>query len=123
MTDTGTIDPRVAARRRSAELGLVLLAGVITAAAYTLASLGRNASIPARIGPFLAFVVGLLVVAHVAVRAMARGADPLILPMAAFLHGIGWVMIARLSGRLAGLQATWSLVGIGAFVEIGRAHV
>ena len=116
MTDTGTIDPRVAARRRSAELGLVLLAGVITAAAYTLASLGRNASIPARIGPFLAFVVGLLVVAHVAVRAMARGADPLILPMAAFLHGIGWVMIARLSGRLAGLQATWSLVGIGAFV-------
>ena len=116
MTDTGTIDPRVAARRRSAELGLVLLAGVITAAAYTLASLGRNASIPARIGPFLAFVVGLLVVAHVAVRAMARGADPLILPMAAFLHGIGWVMIARLSGRLAGLQATWSLVGVGAFV-------
>ena len=116
MTDTGTIDPRVAARRRSAELGLVLLAGVITAAAYTLASLGRNASIPARIGPFLVFVVGLLVVAHVAVRAMARGADPLILPMAAFLHGIGWVMIARLSGRLAGLQATWSLVGVGAFV-------
>ena len=116
MTDTGTIDPRVAARRRSAELGLVLLAGLITAAAYTLASLGRNASIPARIGPFLVFVVGLLVVAHVAVRAMARGADPLILPMAAFLHGTGWVMIARLSGRLAGLQATWSLVGVGAFV-------
>ena len=92
MADATLIDPRLGAHRRRAELGLVLLAGVITSAAYVLASLGKNASIPSRIGPFLAFVVGLLVIAHVAVRAMARGADPLILPMAAFLHGIGYVM-------------------------------
>lgn len=116
MADATLIDPRLGAHRRRAELGLVLLAGVITSAAYVLASLGKNASIPARIVPFLAFVVGLLVIAHVAVRAMARGADPLILPMAAFLHGIGYVMIARLSTHLAGLQATWSLIGVGAFV-------
>jgi peptidoglycan glycosyltransferase len=31
------------------------------------------------------------------------------------LHGLGYVMIARLSDRWAGLQATWSLIGIGAF--------
>jgi peptidoglycan glycosyltransferase len=40
----------------------------------------------------------------------------LLLPTAAFLHGLGYVMIARLSDRWAGLQATWSLVGIAGFV-------
>jgi peptidoglycan glycosyltransferase len=95
---------------------MVLLAGLITAAAYVLASLGRNSSLPAGIGVFLVFVLGLLVLAHVAVRMLARGADPMILPMAAFLHGLGWVMVARLSARWGGLQATWSLIGVGAFV-------
>jgi peptidoglycan glycosyltransferase len=92
------------------------MAGAITTAAYVLASLGESSSIPARIVPFLVFVLGLLVVAHLAVRAIARGADPLLLPVAALLHGIGYVMITRLSDRLAGLQATWSLVAIVAFV-------
>ncbi|MEY3691025.1 MAG: hypothetical protein RJB57_680, partial [Actinomycetota bacterium] len=94
---------------------MVLLAGLITSGAYVLASLGRNASIPAGIAVFLLFVLGLLVLAHVAVRMLARGADPMILPMAAFLHGLGWVMVARLSARWGGLQATWSFVGIAAF--------
>ncbi len=92
------------------------MAGAITASAYVLASLGKRASIPARIGPFLVFVLSLLVIAHVVVRKIARGADPLLLPMAALLHGLGYVMIARLSDRWAGLQATWSLIGIAAFV-------
>lgn len=106
----------IAKARRNTELGLVLLAGAITSAAYVLASLGKNASIPARIGPFMAFVVVLLVLAHIVVRLIARGADPLLLPVAALLHGIGFVMIARLSDRLAGLQATWTFVAIVAFV-------
>jgi len=54
---TNTVSPLAVARRRS-ELGLVLLAAFITGAAYVLASLGKNASLPARIGPFL---VSLLV--------------------------------------------------------------
>ena len=83
----------IAKARRNTELGLVLLAGAITSAAYVLASLGKNASIPARIGPFMAFVVVLLVLAHIVVRLIARGADPLLLPVAALLHGIGFVMI------------------------------
>lgn len=106
----------LAPARRRAELGLVLLAGVITVSAYTLASLGKNASIPARVGTFLAVVLALLLVAHLAVRRTAGGADSLILPLAAMLHGLGFVMIARLSDRLAGLQATWSLVAVAAMV-------
>lgn len=106
----------VAHVRRSTELGLVLLSAVITATAYILATLGEESTMPARIVPFVLFVLSLMAIAHIAVRFVARGADPLLLPTAAFLHGLGYVMIARLSDRWAGLQATWSLVGIGAFV-------
>ena len=103
-------------RPRSTELGLVLMAAVITIAAYVLGAFGRTASLPANIVPFLAMVLGLLLLAHVAVRVFAPAADPLLLPMAALLNGLGYVFIARISTRLAGLQATWTLIGIFAFV-------
>ena len=43
--------------RRSTELSLVVMAALITAGAYTLASLGEFAVIPARIIPFLAVLL------------------------------------------------------------------
>ena len=103
-------------RPRSTELGLVIMAAVITVAAYVLGALGRTASLPANIIPFLAIVLGLLLTAHVATRVLAPKADPLLLPMAALLNGLGYVFIARISTRLAGLQATWTLIGIFAFI-------
>jgi peptidoglycan glycosyltransferase len=105
----------VADRRRATELRLVIFAGLITAGAYTLASLGKNSVIPPRILPFLAVLLLVLVSAHIAVRLLAPGADATLLPVAAMLNGLGYVMIARLSERLAGLQTTWTLIGIIAF--------
>ncbi|CAB4575675.1 unannotated protein [freshwater metagenome] len=105
----------IAERRRATELRLVIFAGVITASAYTLASLGKNSVIPPRILPFLAVLLLVLVSAHIAVRLLAPGADSTLLPVAAMLNGLGYVMIARLSERLAGLQTTWTLIGIIAF--------
>ncbi|MFN0093123.1 MAG: FtsW/RodA/SpoVE family cell cycle protein [Acidimicrobiales bacterium] len=102
--------------RRTTELGLLVLAGLITAGAYVLASLGRTASIPANVGPFLGVVLGLLLAAHLAVRRLAPSADGLLLPLAGLLNGLGYVMITRLNERLAGLQATWTAIGVGAFV-------
>jgi cell division protein FtsW (lipid II flippase) len=102
--------------RRSTELGLVVMAGIITAAMYVLASLGKNATIPPIIVPFFVAMLGLLLVAHIATRLLARGADATLLPLAAMLHGIGYVMITRLNDRLAGLQTTWSFVAIAAYV-------
>jgi len=52
------------------------------------------------------------------VRKFAPGASPLLLPLATLLHGIGYVMIARLSDRLAGLQATWSLIAVACFIAV-----
>jgi peptidoglycan glycosyltransferase len=106
----------IARRRRSSELGLVVMAGVLTACAYVLASLGKNSAIPPIILPFLALLLGLLLLAHLGVRWLAPGADPTLLPLAALLNGLGFVMITRLSDRLAGLQATWSFISIAAFI-------
>lgn len=105
----------IAERRRRTELGLVIFAGLITAGAYTLASLGKNSVIPPRILPFLALLLSVLVGAHVVMRKLAPGADSTLLPLAILLNGLGYVMIARLSDRLAGLQTTWTFVGVAAF--------
>ncbi len=102
--------------RRSTELGLVIMAGIITAGAYTLASLGKNATIPPIIVPFFIALLGLLLMAHLATRILARGADATLLPLAAMLHGIGYVMIARLNDHLAGLQTTWTFIAIAAYI-------
>jgi len=102
--------------RRNVELGLMLLVVLVTGGAYVLAALGRTSTLPADIVPFLGFVLALLLVAHLAVRVLARGADPILLPMVAVLNGIGYVMIARIDEELAALQATWTLVGVGAFI-------
>ncbi len=102
--------------RRNTELGLILLGAVIIGGAYTLATLGRTASIPADIGPFLGVVLALLLGAHLATRRLAPNADGILLPVVALLNGLGYVLIARLDPDLAGLQALWTAVGVGVFV-------
>lgn len=106
----------IAAARRNGELGLVIMAASISAVAYVLASLGKNSSMPATIIPFLIALLGMLVAAHIATRVLASGADSTLLPLAVMLHGIGYVVIARLSERRAALQTTWSFIAIVAFV-------
>jgi peptidoglycan glycosyltransferase len=104
------------APRRDTELGLLVLVALVTGGAYALASLGKSASLPANIGPFLGIILGLLLVGHLAVRRLAPGADGVLLPIAGLLNGIGYVFIARLDRDLAGLQATWTGLGMLAFV-------
>jgi peptidoglycan glycosyltransferase len=112
---TGTIST-IGRQRRNTELGLVILSVAVTTGAYVLASLGRTASLPVDIGPFLGFIFALLVFAHIATRHLAPNADGTLLPIAGLLNGLGYVFIARLNEDLAGLQAIWTAVGIAAFV-------
>ncbi|MGH9277363.1 MAG: FtsW/RodA/SpoVE family cell cycle protein [Acidimicrobiales bacterium] len=102
--------------RRNTELGLIVLAGLLTAGGYVLAGLGANATLPANIVPFLLIILGLMVAAHLAVRFFAPGADGVLLPLAGLLNGLGYIFIARLDHELAALQAVWTAVGIGAFI-------
>lgn len=107
---------RFGSGRRRTELGLLILGALVVISAYFLASLGKSATIPAHVFPFLVAMLVLMGVAHVANRILAPEADPLILPLAALLNGLGYVMIARLDYKLAALQALWSAVGIVAYV-------
>jgi cell division protein FtsW (lipid II flippase) len=102
--------------RRRTELGLIVLAVLLTGGLYGLAGLGKVGNLPAGIGPFLAIIFGLLLVAHLAVRRLAPNSDPILLPTAGLLNGIGYVFIARLSSHQARLQAVWTTLGIAAFI-------
>jgi cell division protein FtsW (lipid II flippase) len=106
--------------RRNTELGLIVLAATITVGAYVLASLGQTSELPVNLLPFLVFVLGLFLAAHLALRRFAPQADPILLPVAALLNGLGYVLIAGLDAggdqNYAAAQATWTALGVGAFV-------
>ena len=61
--------------RRNTELGLILLATLVTVGAYVLASLAEDATIPADIGPFFAIVLGLIILAIAEVFAAGTRLD------------------------------------------------
>lgn len=108
--------------RRNTELGLIVLSTLVIVGAYVLASLAQDSRIPSNIGPFLAVILGVQLVGHIAVRRFAPQADGMLLPIASLLNGLGYVFIVRLDeadrdpAGLAGLQATWAILGMAAFV-------
>jgi len=111
------LSPLLALRPRRVEAGLLVLVGLVVVGAYGLASFGTIEAIPADLGPFLLWMLGLGLLAHVAIRRWAATADPVLLPVALLLNGVGYVVITRLDGGLAALQSTWTAVGIAGFVS------
>jgi cell division protein FtsW (lipid II flippase) len=125
--------PLPAGRRRTELLMLIFAIGVVLAA-YAAAGLGLNGKLPAGLAEYGTAFAVLVFAAHVAVRKLAPWADPLMLPLAALLNGLGIVMIYRLqaSGRdgnpgvkistigpsTTALQVVWSAIGLVAFVLV-----
>jgi cell division protein FtsW (lipid II flippase) len=112
---------------------LIFAVGVVLFA-YASVGLSMTGQIPAGlVGYGLAFAL-LMLVAHLAIRRLAPWADPLMLPLAALLNGLGIVMIYRLqlSGRggnpgrvistmtssTTTLQVMWSAIGVAAFIAV-----
>jgi cell division protein FtsW (lipid II flippase) len=109
--------------RRTTELGLLVLGTMFVVGAYLLASLPADSEIPTTVGPFLGVIVGLPILAHIAVRRLAPRADGMLLPLASLLNGLGYVFIVRLDEAdpqgpkgLAGLQSAWMVLGVAAFI-------
>ncbi|MGH9028135.1 MAG: FtsW/RodA/SpoVE family cell cycle protein, partial [Acidimicrobiales bacterium] len=105
--------------KRRTELGLLVFGSGIVVITYVLASVGSTSKIPPNIGPFLGIVLGLSVLGHVATRLLAPDANPVLLPIATLLNGIGYVMIAVIDEPHyypPQLQAAWTAVGMGMYV-------
>jgi cell division protein FtsW (lipid II flippase) len=116
VATSGDVSTRTASRRRLIELFLGVFALGITAFGYVLVQLAKKPDLPPDLWGLLAALVGMFVVAHLAVRHFAPEADPTLLPLAALLTGVGFVMISRLDPDLARVQAVWAGVGVGVFV-------
>jgi cell division protein FtsW (lipid II flippase) len=82
--------------RRRSEIAMLCFAVVIMAFAYAAAGLGLNGHVPSGLVLYVGGFAVLVGLAHLAVRRFAPWADPLMLPLAALLNGLGIVMIYRL---------------------------
>ncbi len=103
---------------RRLELGLLILGTLITALAYGLLNIDDTVSARADVAVFFGVILLLLLGAHLVIRFVAPNADGLLLPLAALLNGLGYVVIARLDPGLADSQAAWTFIGIGAFSAV-----
>jgi cell division protein FtsW (lipid II flippase) len=89
---------------------------------YTEVGLARSGAVPKDAAGYGAGLGVLALLAHLAVRARARYADPLLLPIAVLLNGLGLVLIYRLDletslgPRAAPTQLVWSTAGVGLFI-------
>ena len=106
---------------RGAELGLLVLALALGIGAYALVGLQLTGELPGRFYVYSIGTVVLAAVAHVLLRLRAPYADPVILPVAVALNGIGLAMIFRLdlgsqvtggTQDLAPRQLQWTALGI-----------
>ncbi|MCA0328589.1 MAG: FtsW/RodA/SpoVE family cell cycle protein [Actinobacteria bacterium] len=119
--------------RRWAELGLLVAAFAVGAAAYIQVDLAVLGKVNDGTWGVLAITGALILSAHVAVRLVARYADPLLLPAVVTLNLLGLAMIHRLDladelrARRAGQpiptpdvdsQLTWTALGIVLFIAV-----
>ncbi|GAA3483439.1 FtsW/RodA/SpoVE family cell cycle protein [Streptomyces yanii] len=134
VTNTTTIGAIDAPSRRNTELALMVFAIAISVFAYANVGLAMDGTLPSGM---LGYGFGLILlggVAHLVVRKFAPYADPLLLPLATLLNGLGLVLIWRLdkSPRLiataesaygvftpsAPRQLLYSAVGVALFVAV-----
>ena len=83
-------------RRFVAELYLLSLAIALSVGAYILVSLAMETELPSALATHLVVVFGTALVMYVLKYWLAPHADPVILPIAVALNGLGLAMIFRL---------------------------
>jgi cell division protein FtsW (lipid II flippase) len=94
----------------------MILAWVIVASFYVLASLGAKGHLPDRLGVFLTSIIAISLALHVCIRFLAPNSSQILLPIATLLNGVGYVEIARWNPKAAGFQALWFLISAAALV-------
>jgi cell division protein FtsW (lipid II flippase) len=109
---------------RLAELGLLILAIGISTVAYALVGLGVEGTIPANVYGYAAWLAVLGLAIHIVVWIKAKYADPVLVPIAVLLNGLGLAMIYRVDlGRKEYLgsgmtQLIWMTLGVGLAIAV-----
>jgi len=121
-----TVVPNRARPGRWLELLLLILALALSFFAYAQVGLTMTGELPVEMNVYAAGFSALALAVHIVLRWRAPYADPVILPMAVVLNGVGLAMIYRLSltyrtsqpefAHIGSRQLMWTLVGVAAAV-------
>jgi len=119
--------------RRNLELGFVIAAALLVGCAEAIVEITRDNKVTIHVLTYAVVTVAVGLIAHLAIRRFARHADPLMLPCAVFLVGLGLMMIHRLDlglaqkaaedgthydGVAAASQVVWAFIGLGVFLAV-----
>jgi len=118
--------------RRNAELLMLLFSVLIVVAAEAAVEAAHDGHLSARLATYAAVPITIGVITHLVIRRVAPYADPLMLPIAVLLNGLGLVMIHRLDlgeeqqakdagttfGSQAPTQVLWTVIGVGLFIAL-----
>lgn len=101
---------------RGVEARLLLFAVVIITAASALLELSESADPPVEALIFGGVMAAAALVVHLTLRTTARDADPVLMPLALLLNGLGLVFVRRVDmareTELAVTQTVWTIVSI-----------
>ncbi|MFD5628121.1 MULTISPECIES: FtsW/RodA/SpoVE family cell cycle protein [unclassified Streptomyces] len=108
-------------RRRGIEFTLIVVAVLLCVYGYCAVGVAKNGTVPPGAAGYGAGLGVLALLAHFAVRFRAPYADPLLLPIAVLLNGLGLVLIYRLDletprDQAAPTQLVWSTLGVALFI-------
>ncbi|BBC33012.1 Cell division protein FtsW [Streptomyces graminofaciens] len=110
-------------RRRGVEFTLIVVAVLLSVYGYCAVGLARTGTVPPGAADYGAGLGILALLAHLAVRWRAPYGDPLLLPIAVLLNGLGLVLIHRLDLETPGdpaapAQLNWSTLGVALFIAV-----
>jgi cell division protein FtsW (lipid II flippase) len=117
--------------RRRTELIMLVFAFALVLFAFANVGFSLKGTLPSGTAEYLGIYVVIVLAAHLAMRRFAPWADPLLLPLAALLNGLGIVMMYRLGAQVnpatgnpdisasaTGIQILFSAIGIACFVAV-----
>jgi cell division protein FtsW (lipid II flippase) len=126
------LDPSVpegGGSRRRTELIMLVFVFALVAFAFANVGFSLKGTLPSGLAEYMGAFIVIIVAAHLVMRRFAPYADPLLLPLAAVLNGLGIVMTYRLaaqgsllsapmSSSATSIQILYSAIGIGCFVAV-----
>lgn len=104
--------------RRNIELVLLCVAAPLVVLLFAMIALNGGQALNMNTLGVPLCIFAAFVIAHLAARKLAPGADPALLPIAFALSGIGIAFVTRLAPDSAVNQVMWLFVGVAAMVLV-----